>query len=226
MPFTPSACVVLGGGGHASVLIDCLILSSGVSPHAVLDNDPSKWGKSLCGVPVRGGDALLAAIIEEGVTHFVVGLGSTGDCRARRRLYELGCSLRLTPVAVMHPSAVCSRWAQVGPGLQLLPAAVINAGAVIGANVITNTGAIVEHDCAIGDHVHIATGARLAGGVRVDAGAHVGAGAIVRESVVIGEGAIVGAGAVVVKDVPARTLVVGVPARPIRQLDSIGESSR
>ena len=84
-------------------------------------------------------------------------------------------------------------------------------------NVIVNTGAIVEHDCVIGDHVHMATGSRLCGAVHVANGAHIGAGSIVREGISIGAGAIVGAGALVVKDVEPGTVVVGVPARFLKQ---------
>ncbi len=47
----------------------------------------------------------------------------------------------------------------------------------------------------------------------------VGAGVIVLPGITVGEGAVVGAGAVVTKDVPPFTIVVGVPAKPIKRID-------
>ncbi len=49
--------------------------------------------------------------------------------------------------------------------------------------------------------------------------AWIGAGASILPGVTVGEHAIVGAGAVVTKDVPARTIVAGVPARIIRKIE-------
>jgi acetyltransferase-like isoleucine patch superfamily enzyme len=46
----------------------------------------------------------------------------------------------------------------------------------------------------------------------------VGLGASVKDRIHIGDEAIVGAGAVVVRDAPARTVVVGVPARFVREV--------
>ena len=208
---TTFTCVILGGGGHASVLIDSMFVGGYTAPCAVLDSNPALWGKDLFGVPILGGDDLLPGLVVQGTSHFVVGLGSAGDNRPRQRLFDL------LPFTVVHPAAIYSRWAILGPGAQVLPTSVVNAGARLGANVIVNTGAVVEHDCVLGDHVHVATGATLASTVRVGTGAHIGAGASVRQCVNVGEWAIVGAGSVVIKDVPSRTIVVGVPAEEMRK---------
>lgn len=217
------ACVVLGGGGHARMVLDAVLLGGHARPVAVLDRDASRWGQELFGVPVRGGDELLPQLRAGGVTHFIMGLGAVGDNGPRRRLFEQAGAQGLIPLTVVHPSAVCSPRARLGPGTVVGPAAVVNAGAVVGANVIVNTGALIEHDCVIGDHAHVATGARLGGAVRIGEAAHIGAGATVREGMTIGVGALVGAGAVVVRDVEPRSIVVGVPARSIRRVDNTGD---
>jgi len=58
----------------------------------------------------------------------------------------------------------------------------------------------------------------LTKGPTIRRGARVGAGAVLCPGVEIGEEAFVGAGAVVTKDVPPRTIVVGNPARILREV--------
>lgn len=52
----------------------------------------------------------------------------------------------------------------------------------------------------------------------IEQGCLIGIGAIVLDGVRVGAGSIVGAGAVVTKDVPGRSLVVGIPAKVVRSL--------
>jgi acetyltransferase-like isoleucine patch superfamily enzyme len=58
----------------------------------------------------------------------------------------------------------------------------------------------------------------LIAGPTIRRGARVGGGAVLCPGVEVGEEAFVGAGSVVTSDVPARTIVVGNPARPLRKV--------
>jgi acetyltransferase-like isoleucine patch superfamily enzyme len=55
-------------------------------------------------------------------------------------------------------------------------------------------------------------------GPTIRRGARIGGGAVLLPGIEVGEEAFVGAGAVVIRDVPARALVVGNPARQIREV--------
>ena len=210
-------CVFIGHGGHASVLLDCLEHDRRVVVAGALARDPTTAGTLFQTLPVLGGDDLLPSLPTRGITHFVVAVGGTHDNKPRRALFEQAVAAGLAPLTVVHPRAVVSATASVGPGCQLLAGAIVGPGARLGANVIVNSGAIIEHDCEVGDHVHVATGAQLASTVTIGMGAHIGAGATVIQLKRVGEWAVVGAGAVVVRDVADGTVVVGVPARPIRR---------
>jgi len=217
-------CVIFGGGGHAKVLVESLRAGNSALSLVILDQDTSCWGHQVLDVSILGDDSLLPQLIADGARFFAVGVGGVGDNEPRRRLFEHAISRGLEPLTIKHPSSVCSRWAMIGAGCQLLPGCIVNAGANLGRNAIVNSGAIVEHDCRIGDHVHVASGAVLASTVTVGAGAHIGCGAAIRQLISVGEGATVAAGAVVINDVPPRVTVAGVPARQMEVRRKISRS--
>lgn len=209
---TDRKCVILGGGGHARVVIDCLRSAGLYEPVAIVDANTALWNSNVDDVPVAGGDDQLPLLRGKGITCFAVGLGQG----PRAKLFKMGLEAGFVPAAVVHPRATVSLRAKVGAGTQIFAAAVINAGAVVGDNVVVNTGAIIEHDCLLADHVHVASGACLAGAVQVEEGAFIGAGSTIRQGLRIGAKAVVGAGAVVTKDVLPGQTVAGVPARELQ----------
>lgn len=88
--------------------------------------------------------------------------------------------------------------------------------------IYIDDGALIGHNAVIATLNHDLDPARRANlvprPVHIGAGAWLGANVTVLPGVTIGPGAVVAAGAVVTKDVPANTVVGGVPAQVIRQL--------
>lgn len=203
--------ILLGGGGHARVLIDALRLLS-VQVLGVTDPRPDVLMMRVLGVPVLGPDQ---AILEHDPSEVLLvnGLGSVSDTSARKRLFTSFLSRGYAFAGLVHPRATMATTVLVSEGVQVMAGAVIQAGATLGDNVIINTRASVDHECQIGSHVHVAPGATLSGGVHVGEGAHIGTGAVLIEGIRIGARAIVGAGTVVLRDVPPDVTVVGNPAR-------------
>lgn len=208
--------VGFGAGGNAKVVIEILRHSSSIQLFGLLDPDRSLWGKSVLGIMVLGDDTLVPELLSKGVDSFFIGIGAVSSLEPRRRLYNLACSHDLRAVNAIHPTSVLSESATFGSGFTAMANSVINAQAILGDNVVVNTGAIIEHDCIVGSHVHISPRATLLGEVKVGDGTMIGSGAVIRQGLTIGSHAIIGAGAVVVKDIPDGDVVVGIPARSLK----------
>lgn len=198
-----------GAGGHAKVILD-ILRAQGVVVDCVCDDDVAL--RDFCGLPVLRGSEVPAgtAII------------SIGKNLARQKIAEfLKSRGNVCFATAIHPSSVVSPSVKIGAGTVVMPGAIINSGVEIGEHVIVNTGASVDHDCRIGNFVHVAPHSTLCGNVSIGENAWIGAGAVIIQGVSVGENACVGAGAVVIEDVPANTVVAGVPARTLK-VSSVG----
>jgi UDP-perosamine 4-acetyltransferase len=209
--------VGIGAGGHARSVLDAVQAMGGWDVVALVDADRAQWGHTVLGVEVVGDDTRLSDLLNSGVRHAFIGIGGVRDNAPRAAAYAKARELGFELPVIQHPAAIVASSAHLGEGTVVLAGAVVNPEARIGVNVIVNTRAVVEHDCSLDEHCHLATGATLGGAVKVGAGAHIGIGAVVLQGLTIGDRAVVGGGAVVIEDVAAGTVVVGSPARPIKQ---------
>ncbi len=203
--------VILGGGGHAKVLIDAILSGGKYKIKGILDPF-IKSGTKVCGVEVLGTESLLPRLAG---CLLVIGVGTVKASDKRKRIFEKYRRKGFVFPAVIHPAAHISRSAKVKDGAQVLAGAVVNADAVIGECSIINTRAIIEHDCVIGPYCHVGPGAILGGTVQAGKCSHIGMGAKILQGVKIGSDVTVGAGAVVIGDIASRKTVAGIPARVI-----------
>ena len=192
--------IIIGGGGHARVLIDALKLCS-TPIHGCTDADRGVASAAPEGVPFLGDDAAILSHATSNI-RLVNGIGSVGRPDRRRLIFEKFKKLGYVFESVLHPAAVVAGDVVLGEGVQVMAGAVVQTGTRIGDNVIVNTRASVDHDCVVGDHAHIAPGVTLSGGVTVCDGVHIGTGAAVIQAIRIGADCLIGAGSVITKNLP------------------------
>lgn len=127
----------------------------------------------------------------------------------------------------IEPGAFIRDQVEIGNNCIIMMGAIINIGAVIGDGTMIDMGAILGGRATVGKNCHIGAGAVLAGvieppsamPVTVEDDVLIGANAVVLEGVKIGKGSVVAAGAIVTKDVPPYTVVAGMPAKVIKEID-------
>jgi UDP-3-O-[3-hydroxymyristoyl] glucosamine N-acyltransferase len=105
--------------------------------------------------------------------------------------------------------------ASVGDRASIQTGVYVTSGAVVEDDVFLGPGVLMTNDDTMGRHPR---GEALRAPV-VRRAARIGGATVLVPGVEIGEEAFVGAGAVVTRDVPARQVVLGLPARPVRQVD-------
>jgi carbonic anhydrase/acetyltransferase-like protein (isoleucine patch superfamily) len=130
----------------------------------------------------------------------------------------------LSKAAFVAPNAIVLGEVEIGVGASIWYGAVVRGDLekiVIGQCTNVQDGAILHGDpgepTVLEDYVTIGHRAVIHS-AHIGRGSLVGIGAIVLDGVKVGAGCMVGAGSVVTKDVPERSLVVGVPAKVLRQV--------
>lgn len=135
--------------------------------------------------------------------------------------------MTIDPTAFIHAEAFVCGDVTLGPRVSVWPSAVIRADSApitVGDSSNVQDGVIIHVDpglpCTIGARVTIGHRA-MVHGATVEDDCLIGIGAIVLNRVVVGRGSLVGAGAVCSEGmvIPPNSLVLGVPAKVVREVD-------
>lgn len=215
-----AAFIVLGGGGHARVVIHCLqALGRRVDGYTAPRDLGVQRGIAYLGndqeLLQKGPDVISSAIGSEMSTVIALGVGKVAVESPRLALMESFRTVAFRFPSIVATFAVVHDDVELGAGSMVFDGAVVVTGTRVGRACIINSNATVDHDCELGDDVHIAPGATLSGQVWVGDHCLIGTGARVIQGVSIASGCLIAAGATVVGDLDKPGTYMGTPARRV-----------
>ena len=198
-----------------AVVHDGTVLGAGcvVGDHAVVGKPPTLGARSTASGDVE------PARLGDGVRVLAGAIVCAGAVLGDRVIVGDGAFVRERVVvgedSVIGRAATIENDVRVGARVKLQTNAYLTAYSEAEDDVFMGPGAITTNDDTMGRHgpEYALRGARLRRACRI------GAGACLRPGVEVGEEALVGMGAVVLRDVAARAVVAGVPAREIGRVD-------
>lgn len=200
--------ILVGAGGHAKSVVDCI---SDKEYELLGFLDENKTGFFL-NKPILGKN--IEDICDFRQYYYFVSIGNN---QFRREWFERLLELQVPMATIIDSTAIVSRSAKVGKGCFIGKYAVLNADSEIGDNCIINTRALVEHECHLGNHIHVSTNAVINGNVNVSDGTFIGSCAVINGQLSIGRDSTIGSGAAVIKCVDDCVTVVGVPAKVVKK---------
>jgi sugar O-acyltransferase (sialic acid O-acetyltransferase NeuD family) len=207
---------IIGAGGFGREVADIVHDINERAPKyriaGFIDDDSSLWESVLNDIPVRGGREYLKKLPDAPAARAVIAIA---DARIKEMIAE---DLRgfVTWENVVHPTAVVSRYSEMGCGNILQPYVFVSANARVGNHCIINVRSAIGHDAELRDYASVMSFCDVTGNVRLEKGAYLGSSVSIIPDVEIGEYARIGAGSVVLKDVETHAVMVGSPARRIR----------
>lgn len=120
---------------------------------------------------------------------------------------------------IIHPTAVISKFANIGKGCCIQPFVSVGPNTQIGNHVQIFAQSLIGHGAVLEDYSYVANNACIGADVHLKEGAYVGTNATTLEFVTLGKWSITGIGAVVLRNVPDYAKVVGNPARQIGSVE-------
>ena len=208
--------IIFGAGGQGKVILDILQLNN-IEIAGFLDNKKAKKYPSFQNYPILG-DLDYCRSNDSILGKEFYGIVAIGSNQIREKILKELVLMGMIPINAVHPSVIIAKDVKLGKGNMIAAGVIINPGTIIADNVILNTSCSVDHDNLLEEHVQVCPGVNLAGEVTVKKSAFIGTGAIINPGVTIGEKSIIGSGSVVIKDIPDNVVVVGNPAKIIREL--------
>ena len=208
---------IIGAGTYGEVMYE-LAEACGYNVVGYFDEDDDKIGTEVMGVKVIGkfSECEYSEIAEK---NFIVAIGNNKiRCDIMTQINDAG---GITPTLI-HPTAHVSKSAEIGRGVYIQQGAVIWTKAIISDFVIISPNTVIAHHTKIGKACMISTLCTVGANLEIGEYSFFGIGCIAITGIKkVGKNVYLGAGTTVIKDTEDNVLMVGSPARKIRDREPI-----
>jgi sugar O-acyltransferase (sialic acid O-acetyltransferase NeuD family) len=205
--------IIVGAGGHGRETAHAFLLDHAEHDFVGFLDDCSARSTHE-GWPILGPVGMWQ---EHRHARFIV---AVNDPRARRSVVaRMRAGGEPHWASLRHPDVRFHKSVRHGVGCMFLGGSQLTTNVRLGDHCIINRSAQIGHDCAVGDFVSMNPLACVAGRVQIGHGCELGSACSIRQLVSIGNGTTVGMGSVVVKHAPGDRVMVGNPARALKELD-------
>lgn len=203
--------VIIGAGTYGEVYA-AYLKEAGINIIGFLDDNITLKDKILCGIPVLGNVSKLETLHQ---THNVEAVYCPiGNNKIRVKLLQYANSLGYSIPNYIHPSVKISPNVQIGNGVYILLGTNIMPYTTIKDYVMISMGVNIAHHSVLEEGTFLSTGCNFGASITAQKYSYCGIASTIMTGIkTLGEDCLIGAGAVVIRDVPSRAIVAGVPAQ-------------
>jgi sugar O-acyltransferase (sialic acid O-acetyltransferase NeuD family) len=209
--------VIVGAGGFGREVLEIFKDQNRIKKRwdivGFIDDSKALYGKIVNGYPVLGGLNWLKEHYDKDNLSCVCAIGMP---ETRKKVVTKLQEIDARFCNAIHPSVIMSEFVKLGEDVIICAGCILTVNIEIGDHVHIDTNCTVAHNVAIGNFCRLSPGAKINGHVNLGEGVFVGSGATLVQETSAGNWSTVGAGAVVTEDIPDNVVVVGVPARVVR----------
>lgn len=211
--------IIIGAGTYGEVYL-AYLQEAGVDIVGFLDDDPKYANQSVREIPVLGSISKLETLKEtNGIEAVYCPLGNN---KLRVKFLERARELGYKTPNYIHPSVIISPNVSIGEGVYILLGTTIMPHTVIKDFVMISMGVHLAHHCVLEEGVFLSTGCNFGASIHAHKYAYCGISSTIMTGIhELGEDCLIGAGAVVIKDVPDRAVMAGVPAKVLKMKDLV-----
>lgn len=174
-----------------------------------IDEDEAKKDMIYNGIKVLGG---LETLIELTNDNEIYTFCAIANPLAKKEMAEKLKKYKCESINLIHPRAYVADNIILGTNVLIAPMCVLTTNIIIGDYVHLNPQCGIGHDTVIDDYVTCYWNVNTGGFVHISEMAELGSKTFIKQSVLIGKHVVSGAGAVIVKNIPPKMVVKGVPA--------------